>query len=99
MTLARDDLDALARLAHLRLTPAQIDALRDELDPVLRWLATLQQVDVEGVPEYAARGPEATPLRADEPGPVLDRATVLAGAPAVEDGQVVVPRFHPAVEE
>lgn len=94
MSLARDDLDALARLAHLRLSPAQIDALRDELDPVLRWLATLQSVEVEGVPEYAAREPEATPLRADAPGPTLDRDTVLAGVPAALDGQVVVPRFH-----
>jgi aspartyl-tRNA(Asn)/glutamyl-tRNA(Gln) amidotransferase subunit C len=99
MTLARDDLDALARLAHLRLDPAQIDALQGELGPVLQWLATLQEVDVEGVPEYAARDPQATPLRPDEPGPALDPAAVLAGAPAVADGQVVVPRFHPGVEE
>ena len=70
-----------------------IDRLAQQLDDVLGWLAGLQQVDVDGVPETEDGAIGSVALRADVPGPVLEREAVLAGVPAVDDGQVVVPRF------
>lgn len=101
MSLHRDEIEALARLAYLRLPEALadgsaddgIDRLAHELDRVLGWLAGLQQVDVEGVPETDGGALGSVMLRGDVPGPVLARDVVLAGVPAVDDGQVVVPRF------
>jgi aspartyl-tRNA(Asn)/glutamyl-tRNA(Gln) amidotransferase subunit C len=93
LSLHRDEIEALARLAHIRVPDDEIDRLADELDQVLGWLAGLQQVDVEGVTETDARANASVILRADVAGPVLAREAVLAGVPAVDDGQVVVPRF------
>lgn len=93
MSLHRDEIEALARLAHLRLPEDGIDRLAHELDEVLGWLAGLQQVDVAGVPETDDDALASVLLREDVPGPVLEREAVLAGVPVVDDGQVVVPRF------
>ena len=93
MSLRRDEMEALARLAHLHLPAEGVEALAHQLDEVLRWLAGLQAVDVEGVPEWSLDGLDAVALREDVAGVVLERDEVLAGAPAVDDGQVVVPRY------
>ena len=93
LSLHRDEIEALARLAHLRVPEDGIDRLAQQLDDVLGWLAGLQQVDVDGVPETEDGAIGSVALRADVPGPVLEREAVLAGVPAVDDGQVVVPRF------
>jgi aspartyl-tRNA(Asn)/glutamyl-tRNA(Gln) amidotransferase subunit C len=96
LSLHRDEIEALARLAHLRVPDDGMDRLAHELDRVLGWLAGLQQVDVTGVPETLDTEDGAqvsVVLREDVAGPVLEREAVLAGVPAVDDGQVVVPRF------
>lgn len=94
LSLRRDEMEALARLAHLHLP----EHGAERLDQVLAWLAGLQAVDVEGVEEFdldaLARGSlESVALREDVPGGVLARDEVLAGVPVVDDGQVVLPRF------
>jgi aspartyl-tRNA(Asn)/glutamyl-tRNA(Gln) amidotransferase subunit C len=86
-------MDALARLAHLRVPEDGIDRLAEQLDQVLGWLAGLQSVDVEGVGADEALEEGAVRLREDAPGPVLDREAALAAAPEVDDGRIVVPRF------
>jgi aspartyl-tRNA(Asn)/glutamyl-tRNA(Gln) amidotransferase subunit C len=105
LSLHRDEIEALARLAQLDLGldlgldldlgrgEDGIARLAHELDRVLGWLAGLQAVEVEGVPETDDSAIGAVMLREDVAGAVLDREAVLAGVPAVDDGQVVVPRF------
>ena len=98
MSLHRDEMEALARLAHLHLPAEGAERLAHQLDDVLRWLAGLQAVDVEGVPEWNLDA-VVLALREDVPGVVLARDDVLAGVPETDDGQVVVPSFRGAPEE
>ncbi|HET6582339.1 MAG TPA: Asp-tRNA(Asn)/Glu-tRNA(Gln) amidotransferase subunit GatC [Nannocystaceae bacterium] len=93
MSLSRHDAEALARLAHLRLPSERVDEIVAQLEQLLGWLASLQDVDVEGVPEMDGLTLAAVPLRADVAGAALDRDAALAMVPEVDDGQVVVPRF------
>jgi aspartyl-tRNA(Asn)/glutamyl-tRNA(Gln) amidotransferase subunit C len=99
LSLHRDEMEALARLAHLHLPAEGTERLAHQLDDVLRWLAGLQAVDVEGVPEWSLDAVQSVALREDVPGVVLARDEVLAGVPEADDGQVVVPSFRGAPEE
>lgn len=91
MSLRRHEIEELAHLARLAGSVGLPDAA--QLEQVLGWLTSLQEVDVDGVPEMEMLGPAAVRLREDVPGPLLDRDAALAAVPAVDDGQVVVPRF------
>lgn len=83
---------ALARAVLVDLDPAEAQAIAAALGPIAARLHALPDSCAEAPP-----GPVAGPgegLRADEPGPPLERAAILAGAPAAtEDGFVRVGRF------
>lgn len=81
----------LAALARLSLSAAEADLFAGQLAGILQYLQQLQEVDIEGVDAMTLHNAPA--LRADLPGPVLDRDVALAAAPAVRAGHVVVPKF------
>ncbi len=81
----------VARLSRLELTPAEIEAFRTQLASILEHFRTLQVLDLTNVPPTSHVLPMTNVLREDIPSPCLPRDEVLAAAPAVEDGYVVVP--------
>jgi aspartyl-tRNA(Asn)/glutamyl-tRNA(Gln) amidotransferase subunit C len=91
--LDKGELDSLATLARLSLPDAERDTFVGQLGAIVGYLAQLQSVDVEGVPEYVAPLPEAAPLRPDVAGPPIDADAILAGSPLARDHLVIVPRF------
>ncbi len=70
----------------------ELPALREELEAMLEFAATLEQVDVEGYPEWTPPPPAGRPLRADTPVGPLPREAALALAPTSKDGYFMVPR-------
>jgi aspartyl-tRNA(Asn)/glutamyl-tRNA(Gln) amidotransferase subunit C len=87
---------ALAQLARLELSEAELAHLAPELERILEAFEVLAR-PVPG----AARAPGATPAlpmppvartREDVPVPSLERAELLASASASEDGFYVVPK-------
>ena len=62
-----------------------------ELSKVLDHIATISELDLEGVEPTTHVVAVANALRADEPRPCLPRDVALAQAPAVEDGGFAVP--------
>jgi aspartyl-tRNA(Asn)/glutamyl-tRNA(Gln) amidotransferase subunit C len=91
--ITRDDVEHVARLARLALTPAEVDALTQELGVILDYAAQVDALDTEGVPPTAHPLPLVNVLRADEVRPGVDRAEVLAEAPATEADRFRVPRI------
>ena len=91
--LSRDDAAYVARLARIELTEEELDLYAGQLAVVLEHAAQVAALDTEGVEPTAHPLPLRNVLRADEPRPSLDRAVVLAQAPAVEDGRFRVPRI------
>lgn len=89
--ISRDDVAHVARLARLELTDEELDTFTGQLDAVLDHAADVEALDVDGVAPTAHPFPLTNVLRPDEPGPTLDRAEVLAEAPAVEDDRFRVP--------
>lgn len=91
--LSRDDAAYVARLARIELTEEELDLYAGQLAVVLEHAAQVAALDTDGVEPTAHPLPLRNVLRADEPRPSLDRAVVLAQAPAVEDGRFRVPRI------
>lgn len=81
----------VARLSRLEVSPEETEAFRAQLGSILDHFRTLEALDVTHVPATSHVLPMTNVLREDVPGPCLPREEVLANAPAVEDGFIVVP--------
>ena len=91
--ISRDPVTRMAALARLRLSEAETDQMTRDLDQILDYVATLEELDTQGIEPTAHAIPLATtPLRADEAVPGLDPELVVATAPHSEGFAFVVPK-------
>ena len=90
----RDQITAIAALAHLELDVSEIDLFARQLGEILAYAEVVQQIDTTGVPPTASVGAGDAPDRADEVRQSLDRDEALAAAPdaSLEAGLFNVPR-------
>jgi aspartyl-tRNA(Asn)/glutamyl-tRNA(Gln) amidotransferase subunit C len=49
MKITRDEVLRVAELAHLELTPEEVELYRDQLDEILNYIGKLEQLDVSNV--------------------------------------------------
>jgi aspartyl-tRNA(Asn)/glutamyl-tRNA(Gln) amidotransferase subunit C len=90
----RDQVAAIAALAHLELDPRELDLFAKQLSDILAYAEEVQSVDTAGVPPTASVLTRHAVERDDRMQPCLDPATALANAPdpAVGAGLFKVPR-------
>jgi aspartyl-tRNA(Asn)/glutamyl-tRNA(Gln) amidotransferase subunit C len=95
-TLTRQDVERIAALARLELSPDEVALFGAQLAQILSYAESLQRVDTSGVPptSHIAVPTALAPLREDEPRPSIDRDTLLRQSPAadVDAGLLKVPR-------
>jgi aspartyl-tRNA(Asn)/glutamyl-tRNA(Gln) amidotransferase subunit C len=87
------DVDHVARLARLALTPEERERFRRQLGLILEHAERVRDLAAEDVPPTSHPIPRANVMRPDEPEPKLSQEEALAGAPQVEDGRFKVPRI------
>ena len=92
MSVTRDDVRKIARLARLAAPEARLDALAGELNGILKWIEQLNEVNVDGVEAMASAVDVKLPMRDDVVTDGGDPARVLANAPKTEDGFFIVPK-------
>ena len=92
MTITREEVRHVARLARLDLADDVLDTMAEQLDGILGYMETLNRVDTEGIVPTAHAVSLTTPLRKDERRPHLDRDTALANAPERDEENFLVPR-------
>ncbi len=92
MTIEATDLDRLAILARLALSPDQRLALLPELERVLGMVSALNQVDVSGVQPLAHPHDLGLRLRADQVQASAHQAALAALAPQMQGGLYLVPK-------
>jgi aspartyl-tRNA(Asn)/glutamyl-tRNA(Gln) amidotransferase subunit C len=99
MALTLDDVNRIAHLARLELTPAEGEAMLGQLNGFFRIVDQMSAVDTRGVePLYtplAALGEVASRLRDDAVTEKISaelRSRNQASAPAVQEGLYLVPR-------
>lgn len=90
MALTTDDVLHIARLARLRLDPAEVERYAAQLGSILGHFEALAAVDTEGVEPTANPLPLRNVMREDATRPSLPREEALANAPQVEDGHLRV---------
>jgi aspartyl-tRNA(Asn)/glutamyl-tRNA(Gln) amidotransferase subunit C len=89
------NLDHVAALARLALTPEEKARYSSQLADVLTYIAQLKEVDVRGVEPTAHAFPVVNVWAEDEPRAGLPVEQALRNAPAQREHMIVVP---PVVE-
>jgi len=90
-SLTHSDVEEIAYLARLTLSPAEIESMRRDLAAILDYMDVLREVDTDGIEPMTHAVPTGLPLRPDEPEPSLPVAVALAGAAAHEEEHFQVP--------
>jgi aspartyl-tRNA(Asn)/glutamyl-tRNA(Gln) amidotransferase subunit C len=87
----RAEVLAVARLARLELSEEELEPMARELSTVLDHIATIGELDLDGVAPTSHVVEVTGALRPDEVVPSLPREVVLAQAPAVSADGFLVP--------
>ena len=92
VNISRDTVLYIAKLAKLRLAEAEVERMQRDLSAILGHVASLAEVDTEGVAPTTHVLEIATPLRRDEISGVLPVAEVVRNAPDHTENAMVVPK-------
>ncbi|MEJ7787385.1 MAG: Asp-tRNA(Asn)/Glu-tRNA(Gln) amidotransferase subunit GatC [Solirubrobacteraceae bacterium] len=91
MSIDREQVLHVARLARLRLSDDEVTTMVGELSSILGHIERISELDLEGVPPTTHVVEVGNALRPDEPRPSLPREVILEQAPATQDGGFLVP--------
>ena len=92
MSVDKDTVRRIARLARLAVPEERLEPLAGELNGIFRWVEMLNEVDVEGVPPMTSVVAQKLKWRADAVSDGGDAAGLLANAPEKEAAFFVVPK-------
>jgi aspartyl-tRNA(Asn)/glutamyl-tRNA(Gln) amidotransferase subunit C len=90
MSSTKLEVEYVAELARIKLTPEEVSTFRTQLEIVLQHVERLNQVDVSNVEPMAHSFPIYNVFRSDEPQESLDRQAALANAPRQTQGLFLV---------
>ncbi|MGH2668219.1 MAG: Asp-tRNA(Asn)/Glu-tRNA(Gln) amidotransferase subunit GatC [Gemmatimonadales bacterium] len=93
MSVARDDVLRIARLAELEVDEEGLPALVDQMSRILEYVAQLSAVPASEGSKPFVPGPDAIRFRPDEVKPWPLAAGPDAIAPAFKEGFFVVPKL------
>jgi aspartyl-tRNA(Asn)/glutamyl-tRNA(Gln) amidotransferase subunit C len=91
MTISREDVLHVAKLARLEIPEDQIEHVREELGAILEAVGKVSELDLEGVEPTSHPLDLVNVWDEDEPRPSLPREDALANAPDPVDGAFRVP--------
>ena len=92
MSLSRDDVTRVARLARLGLSDAEADRALTDLNAILDLVDAMATVDTTGVAPLGNPLEATQVFRADQVTDIDARDALMANAPAKADGLFLVPR-------
>ena len=92
MSVDRDTVAKIAKLARIRIEAEQMEPLAAELSNILGWIEQLNELDTEGVAPMTSVVEVEAPLREDEVTDGDCRDQVLANAPEATEGFFLVPK-------
>ena len=92
MSLSREEVLNVAKLARLEFSPEQIEKFQQELNDILKYIDILGEVNTTVVDPLAQVNDGENNLRADEVRASLTVEEALENAPVSADGMVVVPK-------
>ncbi len=93
MSITRDEVLHVARLARLELSPAEVDRLQEQLGNILAYMKQLDRLDTKDVVPMSHAVEMGTPMREDVVEPFGDKEALLRNAPDREGDFFRVPRI------
>jgi aspartyl-tRNA(Asn)/glutamyl-tRNA(Gln) amidotransferase subunit C len=91
MSLTRDDVEKVALLGRLRLTPEELDKMTAQLGAIVGYVDQLAELNTDDVEPMAHAVELTNVFRPDEERPGLPRAEALANAPHQDGEYYLVP--------
>lgn len=92
MSLTHDDIQRIAHLARIDITPTEVERVREQLGGIFELIAQMQAVDTSGVEPMSHPLGASQRLREDAVSEHPDREANMRNAPAAEDGLFLVPK-------
>jgi len=92
MASRKFDIEKIADLAMLRLSPEEKVRFESQFEEILAYMETLNEIDTENVEPMRHVRDISTPFRKDKVKPSLERTQALMNAPAQEDGYFKTPK-------
>ena len=93
MSITRETVLHVARLARLELEEDEVSRMQRDLAKILGYMDELSALPTEGIPATAHVAAERAPLRDDQLVPSLEQERALAEAPRRAAGAFAVPGF------
>lgn len=91
--ISLEEVEHVARLARLELSPDEKERMRRELDAILTYVEALRQVDTTGVGPTTHVVSLVNVMRDDEVRPSFPASAMLANAPELEGEMFRVPKI------
>lgn len=98
MSIGRNEVLHVAKLAELAVSEGELDRLVDQMNRIVDYVAQLDEVPADRMAAAFLPGPQSVLLREDVPGPVPLARPPATFAPEFREGFFLVPR-HGAMEE
>lgn len=92
MKITRDDIIHAADLAHLEMDEESVQKFAVQIDDILKYIETLNNLNTEGVPPTSHAIVLTNAFRDDEIEQNIERDALLENAPEKENGSFVVPK-------
>jgi aspartyl-tRNA(Asn)/glutamyl-tRNA(Gln) amidotransferase subunit C len=93
MKITLQDVEKVAKLARLEVSPAEKEAFANQLSQILTHMETLKQYDTDGIEPTATVLGQVNVFRDDEIRPSLSVEKALANAPEREADGFSVPKI------
>jgi len=92
MALSNEDIQRIAHLARIEVTPAEAAEVAAKLDGIFALVGRMRAVDTRGIVAMAHAHDATLPLRDDDVTETDQRDAFQRLAPAAQDGLYLVPR-------
>lgn len=93
MNITEKEVLAVANLARLKLDPAEVTSMTEQLDRILGYVAKLNEINTDGVEATSHAQAITNAFREDEQKASLPRSEALANAPRHNEEAFIVPRI------
>ncbi len=92
MSVDKDTVRRIARLARIALEEERVEPMVNELNGIFAWVEQLGEVNVEGIEPMTSVVAQKLKMRDDKVTAGGDAAAIIANAPVSEDNFFVVPK-------
>jgi aspartyl-tRNA(Asn)/glutamyl-tRNA(Gln) amidotransferase subunit C len=93
MKISREEVEHVAHLARLKLSPHELEKTTEQLDTILSYMAKLDELDTENIKPMTHAFSITNAFRSDDVRDSLSRKEALVNSPKHNDESFIVPRI------